>query len=713
MKKILVLTFILISHLGFSQRPKTNPLDSKFNIIKKYEDSLKASENAIKIKAKPYERNQNEPSLGLVAKVNADKITLRWTPLNYDVWQRGNRNGYDIYRKTIARNGKKVQEDSIKVNKYTLSLLPPSYWTKFGKENKYAEVSARLIALRDSSVESQDFALGLTMLMSNMSPNISSAMGLLFDDKNISKEDEYEYIVKLKNSNYSVKKTVLANKLTNLIAPTNLFAEYSDSTVFIRWQVSDSLLHSAYELERSDDGSVNFFPVNTAPILINQDPDSLGRTFVSKTDKLPKLFYNYYYRVRAITPFGELSKPSGIVQVFGHLEKLPRPIVKQNIINNKTVQLTWDFPDTLNKYISGFKVFRSDKLDGVYQSVNIKGYDRKTRMYVDSFPQFQNYYKIAVLDWVGKETNSVEEFVQLEDITPPAKPKILENRVNKLGVVRLAWKANKEKDLFGYRVFMGYDKKLEFSLMSPSLKKDTVYMDTLSLQLLNKNIYYTVVAYDRRLNASLQSDTVLIKRPDIIPPAAPNFTNYIITDSTIRLNWENSPSEDVIRTVLYRRATNDSVTTILGKFFAVNDVKTFLDTTALPKKNYEYQLVAFDEGGLTNKEVCKINLSLFDNGFKPKIKDVQLSSDSLQKTITFKWKYEHPDLEQFIIYRKKGSDGYLSVFKYLPKNFKSYVEKDVPYDSPYSYAIMATFKDGSETKLTKPVEMIIPEPKKK
>ena len=712
MKKLLILLSILMTHVGFSQKPKISPSDLKFNIFEKYEDSLRALENVNKIKVKPYERNKNEPSLGLVAKVNADKIILRWMPLNYEVWQKGNRNGYDIYRKTVAVNGKKVQQDSLKINKYTLSLLPNSYWTKFGRENKYAEVSRKLLALRDSSIESQDFALGLTMLMSNMSPNISSAMGLLFEDKNINKGEEYEYIVQLKNSNYSVKKTVPTSGLTKLIAPTNLFAEYSDSTVFIRWQVSDSLLHSAYELERSDDGSINFFPVNDAPILINQEPDSLGRTFVSKIDKLPKLFYNYYYRVRAITPFGELSKPSGIVQVFGHLEKLPQPIVKQRIINNKIVQLTWSFPDTLNKYISGFKVFRSDKLEGIYQPVNVKGYDRNTRMYVDSFPEFQNYYKIAVLDWVGKETNSIAEFSQLEDITPPAKPIIIEHRVNKLGVVRIVWKANKEKDLRGYHLFMGNDKKLEFSLMRADFMKDTIYMDTISLELLNKNIYYTVAAYDKQLNASIPSDTVLIKRPDILPPASPNFTRYTLTDSTIYLTWENSPSEDVVKTLLMRKAQGDSISTKLATFLVTQNINRFLDTTALPKKQYEYQLIAYDEGGLRQKELCKINLSLIDEGFKPRVKDVKLESDPNLKTITFKWKYDHPDLEQFIIYRKKGNDGYMSVFKYLPKNFKSYIEKDILYDSPYSYAIMATFKDGSETKLTNPMVISIPEPKK-
>jgi len=220
-----------------------------------------------------------------------------------------------------------------------------------------------------------------------------------------------------------------------------------------------------------------------------------------------------------------------------------------------------------------------------------------------------------------------------------------------------------------------------------------------------------VVAYDKRLNPSVQSDTVLIKRPDIIPPAAPNFTNYVITDSTIRLNWENSPSEDVVRTVLLRKSPEDSVSTTLGKFMAVDEIKTFLDTTALPKRTYEYRLVAYDEGELTNKEACKITLALFDEGFKPKIKDIQVRSDTLAKTFTLQWKYDHPDLEQFIIYRKKGIDGYLSVFKYLPKNFKSYIEKDVPYNSPYAYAIMAIFKDGSETKLSTPIEMMMPKPK--
>jgi fibronectin type 3 domain-containing protein len=554
--------------------------------------------------------------------------------------------------------------------------------------------------------------MALAMLMSNMSPKISAGMGLLFYDKQIKVGIQFHYVVQIRNTSIQATTTVNTKSPTIIKPPKNLSAEFADSSVYIRWQVSDTLLHSAYILERSDDGSASFRAVDQTPILVNQEPDSLGRIFVSKIDKLPKLYYNYYYRIRAITPFGELSNPSGIIQVFGHLQKLPAPVVKQKIIQNKYARLTWTFPDSLNKYIAGFQILRSDKLDGNYKYLNMRGFKPQSRFFIDSLPAYQNYYKIAVLDWVGKETFGIQEFVQIEDTTPPSKPIIVESRVNKLGVIRIKWKANKEKDLLGYRIFMGNNKKAEFSLMPTAFNKDTVYMDTLSLKLLDKEVYYTLVAFDTHLNASVQSDTVLLKRPDIIPPAAPNFTNYILSDSTIHLFWNNSPSNDLAKTLLMRRSAGDSIATKLATFLASQKLTSFIDTTALPQKIYEYQLIAYDDAGLKQKEPCKIELSMINEGYKPKIRDVKIACDTLQKTISLKWTYSHPDLDQFIVYRKKGKEGYLSAFKFLPKNFNTYLETEVQLDTPYAYAVMATFKDGTETKLTLPIEMVIQSPKK-
>ena len=122
-----------------------------------------------------------------------------------------------------------------------------------------------------------------------------------------------------------------------------------------------------------------------------------------------------------------------------------------------------------------------------------------------------------MVNWVGKEISSYPEFVQLDDSIPPTKPTWNGKRVSSKGIVTLQWHANHESDFLGYRVFKGDNKKTEFSLISKKILSDSIFRDTLSLKLLNKKVFYVLVAYDKRLNASVHSDTILVKRPDIFP----------------------------------------------------------------------------------------------------------------------------------------------------------------------------------------------------
>lgn len=653
-----------------------------------------------------------EPILGLIAKVEKDKVVLRWMPLDYKTWRNGNEKGYKLYRRTLYKNG--IKNDTARFEIITPKVvkpLPQSSWEQFSRNNKFAKVAGKSLYEEKPTTDtiSHDLNFAIAMQMSCMTQGIAKAMGLMYEDKNLVQGERYQYALMI-DEKFTAFVEVNPTMITRLIPPDNLFGNFADSTFFMRWRVTDALMQTAFIVERSDDGGVNFKSIDINPTLISQEPDSLGQVFGTKSDKLPQFYQYYYYRVRAVTPFGELSEPSNILQVYGFRDRLPMPRLKSTILK-KEVVLNWTFPDSLSRDIRGFEILRSKKLGEKYERLNAKILNRNIRTFVDSIPMNESYYRVAVINWVGKEQSSYPEFVQMDDTTPPQKPIFTYYKASQKGVVTLNWTPNKESDLLGYSVFMSNSKKTEFSLLTRNITKDTVFKDTLSLELLNKNIYYTLVAYDKRLNASIHSDTIIVKRPDILPPASPNFTNYTLTDSTIYLTWENSPSEDVIRTLLLRKADTDTSFTILGRFSVQDSINYFLDTKALQKHKYEYRLVVFDDSGLSNKEVCKINLSLFDEGFKPKIKDVTIMTDIKRREISFNWKYDHPDLEQFIIYRKKGKDGYLSTFKYLPKNFHSFVEKDVVYDLPYSYSIMATFKDGSESKLTDPINAIIPKPK--
>lgn len=650
-----------------------------------------------------------EAQLGIIAKVEENKIVIRWMPLDYQTWQLGNANGYLLERKTISRNNIKIDESAILLTKKPLKPLKEDFWTRFGKTNKFAEVVGKLLFQEPSSdTTTQNLQFALSMLMSNMSVGISNGMGMLFEDKTINKGEIYEYSVKILESSISAKTIVNTTQKTILLPPRNIYAEFSDSTVFIRWQVTDSLLHSAFVVERSDDGGVSFKSIDANPILISTEPDSLDRVFGAKSNKLPRFYQNYYYRVKAITPFGELSQASAIVKIMGYRDKLPLPKVSHQFLPQKGVLINWTFPESIQNEMLGFGIYRSAKLDQKYELLTKKRITRNVRMFVDSLPLSEGYYRVVAIDWAGKEHTSYPEFVQIDDTIPPIKPLIKIKRVNEKSVVTLKWSANKESDFQGYSIFRGDNPKQEFSIISKEISKDTVLTDTLSLVLLNKKVFYTIIAYDKRLNASIHSDTIIIKRPDIIPPSSPNFTSFEVSDSTIHLKWVNSFSEDVVYTVLLRRAFHDSIACLVHGFrnnFAENKSNetatetSFSDKTAEDNITYEYNLVAYDESGLASKPTA-IQLSKLFTGVRNAISPLTFEFDTTARTIKINWLVPKQKVRKYILYRKKGKNEYMSVYKQFEGKYGSFIDLNAESNITYYYRLMAILEDGSETKLS-------------
>ncbi|WFO17213.1 hypothetical protein M601_005680 [Cellulophaga baltica 4] len=75
-----------------------------------------------------------------------------------------------------------------------------------------------------------------------------------------------------------------------------------------------------------------------------------------------------------------------------------------------------------------------------------------------------------------------------------------------------------EKDILGYRIFRGNLKDETYAQITIDPLQTNQFIDTVQLNSLNTDVYYTVVAVDHRFNTSAYSEVLELKKPDIIPP---------------------------------------------------------------------------------------------------------------------------------------------------------------------------------------------------
>jgi len=484
-----------------------------------------------------------------------------------------------------------------------------------------------------------------------------------------------------------------------LLPPANVSVELDDSTAYLRWQVADSLLHTAFVVERSDDGGISFRPTQTTPLLPAATPDSLGRYWGVKAERLPRFYQNYFYRLKALTPFGQLSPSSARVQ--GYLTRLPLPTVSARPTPKNQMLLQWQFADSLQRHIRGFVVKRSAKLGQAYQIITPKPLSPKQRVFLDTLPLAEAYYQVEVLNWAYKPLPSYPALAQIDDATGPAKPRWKKPVVHPNGTVKLAWKANAEPDLLGYRLYRGNHPRQEFSLIKAKLSPDTTYQDTLSLKLLNKTVYYALVAYDNRLNASLAADTLVVMRPDSIPPAAPSFTHFITSDTSIVLQWVNSPSADCDTTLLLRQLAADTTQAPqrLLAFAPAQALTTFTDTTALEKQTYRYLLLAQDKAGLRSAP-AKITLQRLWTAVRKPIWPLRVERDSLQNQLRIGWPTPTRAVKKYVLYRQKGTQEKMALYQIFEGKNGAFIETDLQPKTTYRYRLSALFDDDSQSQVS-------------
>lgn len=659
--------------------------------------------------------NRGYSQVRVVSRPMRDSIMLRWAPSDIASWKLGNKYGYKVERITIIKKKKLVKDrDSRYLTDTALSPYDISEWEKHSS-NKYVAVAAECIfGKNEDNVSNNPHAIykkykaeqqrySFALFAADQSMAVARMSGLYFADHTAQVDENYLYRVCINAPDSLAVDTGYVytgiSMYQELPKPLQLRAKWKDKKVELRWNIKFlSHVYNSYLIEKSIGDSLNFC-LQDSNVVVQVSKSNHNASYSYRSDTLQTNEEIYYYRIRGVNAFGQTGPPSTIVSGNGIKELKTAPvIIKNELIENRAVLLTWEYPKEYNRYINGFRLYRSESPNGRKKLV-MNGDEPLQRFYRDTVPKINNYYSISVFNNVQEQVSPINTYVALIDSVPPSPPTGLWGEIDSLGVAKIIWNANKEEDISGYRVYKSNRPDVEFTLITPSVVVDTTYSTPVNLKTLTKKIYYKVTAIDARDNQSRLSDHAELKRPDIIPPLKPLFEEIREVKKRPELVWIPSSSSDVVSHIIYRMKVDDDKFNVLTTLQATSDtLMHFVDKTVEPGIKYIYRIAAKDDSGLLSDYSKRIAFKV-PYKFEEKIK---LRKRVFANEIKLQWNLKlYKTVDRVLIYRAVND----SAFKlYGNSNSDFFLDKDVQPAQRYKYTIKVIFNDGSSSAFSKPIK---------
>ena len=655
--------------------------------------------------------------LKMNARAQEDKILLRWAIASPIEWQKAHQKGFYLSRYTIKRDGVVLTAPEKKT--LTLAPLKPEpleQWMELIQKDNYAAIVAqaiygdsfemdksnqgavsRIVSVAEELQQRYTFAL----YSADMSFTAAVKAGWGFVDTNVKKNEEYAYQLTVANTDYvsPVSYAISLKEHYALPAPTDFMAIPDDRKIVLSWDYETfKTMYTSFMVEKSDDG-VHFAPIANTPLVNLNDKPNAPAKRMYYVDTLSANNQKRYYRLYGVSSFGEKGELTKTISTQGikSIIKPPR-FINYNIINENSCELEWEYPKVAEGDTQHFELSLAEKDAGPYKVV-ATAVTTNTRRYKYDDLGASNYFKITAVGKNKQRLTSQSMLVQPIDSIPPAMPEGLEGKIDTLGVVTLKWKANTEKDLLGYRILRANNKNEEFIDIYHKAYRTNEYVDSVSLKMLNKKVYYRIMAEDRRYNLSEASAILVLEKPDVIPPAAPIFKNYTSKGGKVVLNWIRSYSDDVALHSLQRRAQGTKEWKEI-KRFANLDIETYTDTGLERNKNFEYAILAQDTNGLWSS-IAHSTVTVKVQDFRPVevLKNVTGVANREERVIVLSWGYasKTKDIVSVSIY-KTVKGGEPTLWKELPATFTKIIDRNLKMNSEYEYFMTPNLKSFTPAK---------------
>lgn len=667
--------------------------------------------------------NAQTESIRVLANVKKDRIQIRWAPTSYDFWQIGNKNGYKV-EKFIISSGNSFDTGSYQkpiVMIESSKPLPKNMWTETVKKEPKAQIVQSMLYeapnlppkspsqdlkgfLNYTKVQNNRF--GFALFACDMSTTIAKAHGLYIEDTKVKTGEKYAYRISLK-AKHGKKDTIYTTSILvgledyfDLPKPKDIQVESGEKTALLSWNIEyDKGLYTGYFIEKSSDGK-KFERINEAPYVQMKTEKNIETKRYYFEDSIIDAKTIYYYRIVGMTPFGELSPESDIVKV-----KSKSPL--QVVIGIDTSGLTKDNKCFFNWYIAGsdtdkikqYNILRTTSSGGIFEK--IASVNKNERTYIDNNPLRNNYYIVEAQGEEDMSNHSVSVLVIPIDSTPPAIPEGLKAKVDQNGIVYLTWNPNLEEDIYGYRVYRVNDQKEEPVEVTKVLLNANLFIDTLKLDILSKKVYYFVTAVDINYNPSEYSDSIMVKRPDTIPPAPAQIIEARQDKYKIYVKWQKSYSVDVEKYFLYRMNLLNQKKELMDSFDFDETIFSYTDSLYDIGEKYKYITEVWDDS--KNVSVAQSGIINTETGIRRAMKSLKIKLEAEEKKVKISWKYEGKEkVESFAIYRQKNKEP-IQTLEVLEPSELSFEDSKILLGNEYSYCIKANLEKNLETELSKKI----------
>lgn len=624
----------------------------------------------------------------MVSKVTDDSISIKWLANNYKQLQLVTK-GATVSRAISDKpkhfelvNFTGAKQWTIAPAKERIKLLSS------GEENEKCIAILEPILEGTNDKEQQDFAM-LTATVENMvNPRFQSVMGNIVVDTDFDKTQSYVYKIEVyghvpayiwvdasKNTSYSSipEFELSADRKRTVVAEWNSNAISEESFGF-------------YVEHSMDDKTIGSF--------INELPYVPFKSEFEKKNKKASVVHNpvpghfHFYRVHGLDPFGHPSLVSEWDSIYVPLLIKPSIQIDTIIANNTSRQIqvsASDFEPITT--IDSWALLRSKNKDSNYELIQSRPYSDSIETFVvegkSSGDHF--YYKIQAINKDDTVTSLPYYFFTLDQI-PPVPPTALNGSVDSSGIVKLNWTASIDDDIRGYKVYRGNAKNEEFIERTTSLSTDLWFSDTLALNNLTSEVYYFVKSIDLNFNVSSESDTLLLLKPDTIPPMAAAIKGIRIVDTSIVISWANSESKDLLKTLLIRHKGNKIDTIPLEKEQAV-----YTDFEVIPGHQYNYELITIDRS--KNKSHSLVASQYYEIGYRKALSGFKAEVDSEQDHVVLSWDAPNDKVYFYQLFRAKN-DGSLKLYKTLESTNTEFTDKQLSIGTKYSYSIKYINQDG-------------------